>query len=204
MTDSAMRPVGRVEALHLFPEERLYLLEFLRCLSADEWAIPFQTATFDRVLCSGVLYHVADCRTALAEMRRVLRPGGLAVISTNAADTMARLNELHADAARALGYMPMRVSGERGHFSMDDLALVQSVFPSAKRHVLEGALVFAEAEPAVRFYATNRIDGIENPPSDKRHRAALIPLVRKRIEAIIEREGAFRVPKSVGWFVAHA
>ena len=137
-------------------------------------------------------------------MRRVLRAGGLAVISTNGADTMARLNELHADAARALGYTPMRISGERGHFSMGDLALVQSVFSSAERYLLEGALVFAEADPAVQFYATNRIDGIENRPPDKRHRAELVPLVRKRIEAIIEREGEFRVPKSVGWFVAHA
>jgi hypothetical protein len=126
------------------------------------------------------------------------------VISTNGVDTMARLNELHADAARALGYGPMRVSGERGHFSTDDLALVRSIFPSAERFVLEGSLVFPEAEPAVRFYATNRIDGIENRPPDNRHRAELVPLVRARIEAIIEREGAFRVPKSVGWFVAHA
>ena len=173
-------------------------------ICADAQAMPFQAATFDRVLCSGVLYHVADCRRALAEMRRVLRPGGLAVISTNGADTMARLNELHADAARALGYTPMRISGERGHFSMGDLALVQSVFSSAERYLLEGALVFAEADPAVQFYATNRIDGIENRPPDKRHRAELVPLVRKRIEAIIEREGEFRVPKSVGWFVAHA
>ena len=87
---------------------------------------------------------------------------------------------------------------------MDDLALVQSVFPSAERYLLKGALVFTEADPAVRFYATNRIDGIENRPPDKRHRAELVPLVCKRIEAIIEREEAFRVPKSVGWFVAHA
>jgi ubiquinone/menaquinone biosynthesis C-methylase UbiE len=172
-------------------------------ICADAQAMPLQAATFDRVLCSGVLYHVPDCRNALAEMRRALRPGGVAVISTNGADTTARLNELHADAARALAYTAMRVSGERGHFSMDDLALVQSVFPSAERHLLEGALVFAEAEPAVRFYAANRIDGIENPPADNRHRAELVPLVRKRIETIIEREGAFRVPKSVGWFVAH-
>lgn len=99
-----------------------------RLIGGDAQALPFRPATFDRVLCSGVLYHVSDCRQALAEMHRVLREGGRAVISTNGADAMARLNELHADAARALGYTPVRVSGERGHFSMDDLALVQSVF----------------------------------------------------------------------------
>lgn len=171
-------------------------------MCADAQALPFRPATFDRVLCSGVLYHVPDCRQALAEMRRALRPGGRAVISTIGADAMARLNEIHAEAARALGYTPVRVSGERGHFSMDDLALVRSVFRSAEWFLLEGALVFPEAEPAVRFYATNRVDGIEDRPPDNRHRAELVPLVRKRIDAIIEREGSFRVAKSVGWFVA--
>jgi hypothetical protein len=34
------------------------------------------------------------------------------------------------------------------------------------------------------------------------HRVRLLPLVRARIEAIITREGSFRVPKSHGYFVA--
>src|SRR5207245_9812674 len=97
-------------------------------ICADAQALPFQAATFDRVLCSAVLYHVADCRRALAEMRRVLRPGGLAVISTNGADTMARLNELHAEEARALGYTPMRIYGAGGAYSMGALVMVQREF----------------------------------------------------------------------------
>src|SRR2546423_15527172 len=40
MTDSGLRPVGRVEVVHLFPEERLHLLEFLRGLSAEQWTLP--------------------------------------------------------------------------------------------------------------------------------------------------------------------
>src|SRR6266511_5578327 len=74
---------------------------------------------------------------------------------------------------RELGYTPVRLSGARGHFTMDDLALVQSVFPSARRHVLEGALLFPTPEPALRFYATGRIDGIEDRPKDNGHRTEL-------------------------------
>jgi uncharacterized protein (TIGR03083 family) len=40
MTDSGMRPAGRVELLHLFAEERLHLLEFLRGLSTEQWKLP--------------------------------------------------------------------------------------------------------------------------------------------------------------------
>ena len=46
MTDQALsrgaglRLFGRVEVLHLFPEERLHLLELLRGSSAEEWNLP--------------------------------------------------------------------------------------------------------------------------------------------------------------------
>jgi SAM-dependent methyltransferase len=152
----------------------------------------------DRVLCAGVLYHVADRGQALNEIRRVLRRDGRAVISTNGAYAMRRIYELHADAARELGYEPLPIAA--GHFTMDDLALVQQVFPVVERHVLHGSLVFPTAEPALRFYATNRIDAVYERPRNGSHRASLVEAMRGRIEAVIKREGTFVVPKSVGWF----
>jgi SAM-dependent methyltransferase len=169
---------------------------------ADAQALPFKDATFDRVLCAGVLYHVPDCGRALREIRRVLRPGGRAVISTNGAYAMRRIYELHAVAARELGYDPMPISA--GRFTMDDLPLVQRIFPGAERRILEGALVFDAAEPALSFYASNRIDALRDLPSDASHRPRLLTVMRDRIEEIIAREGAFTVPKSVGYFVATA
>lgn len=43
--------------------------------------LPFPDACFDRVLCSEVLEHLPDYTGALAEIRRVLKPGGLLCIS---------------------------------------------------------------------------------------------------------------------------
>ncbi|HEY0069914.1 MAG TPA: class I SAM-dependent methyltransferase [Chloroflexia bacterium] len=46
-------------------------------VQADAAALPFRDASFDVVLTAQLLYLIEDWRQALAEVRRVLRPGGL-------------------------------------------------------------------------------------------------------------------------------
>ncbi len=47
---------------------------------ADITALPFEDGTFDVILCSHVLEHVPDDAAAMAELYRVLRPGGHALL----------------------------------------------------------------------------------------------------------------------------
>ncbi len=42
----------------------------------------FESESFDLVLCSEVIEHIPDSKTALAEMYRLLRPGGLLILTT--------------------------------------------------------------------------------------------------------------------------
>lgn len=46
----------------------------------DVMDLPFESASFDSLICNHVLEHVEDDRRALAEIHRVLRPGGWAVL----------------------------------------------------------------------------------------------------------------------------
>jgi hypothetical protein len=133
-------------------------------------------------------------------MRRVTRPGGRVVISTNGPDAMQRLLDVHRQAASAAGYVPSETRGSSFH--LDHLDRVREVFPRVQRHVVRSALEFPEAEPALRFYATNRIDFLQDLPADGSHRARLLPRVRALIDEIIQREGVFRVSKTYGYFVA--
>jgi len=48
----------------------------------DILAIEYPSDSFDMVIANHVLEHVTDDRQALAEIRRVLRPGGFAVVQT--------------------------------------------------------------------------------------------------------------------------
>jgi len=47
----------------------------------DALRLPFADGTFDRVICAEVLEHVPDDRGAMAEIARVLRPGGTAAVT---------------------------------------------------------------------------------------------------------------------------
>ena len=86
-------------------------------------------------------------------------------------------------------------------FTLDDLELVQSVFPDARVHRLENAFAFPSAEAALRYYASGKVDLIHDPAPDDSHRIPLLRQVEQRLRRIIAREGSFRVNKTTGCFV---
>ncbi len=48
----------------------------------DAHQLPFEDEKFDNILCLEVLEHLHSPQTAVAEMRRVLKPGGHLILST--------------------------------------------------------------------------------------------------------------------------
>jgi SAM-dependent methyltransferase len=52
-------------------------VENVRFDVADIYELPFEDESFDAVFAHAVIYHLGDPQRALAEIRRVLKPGGL-------------------------------------------------------------------------------------------------------------------------------
>ena len=168
---------------------------------ADAQQLPLVDNSVDHALASHMLYHIPDRQGALEEIRRVVRPGGRVLLTTNAADHSARLDELHEQAARDVGLTPsLDPVGRR--FSLDDLPLVRSVFPNAELHRHPNAFLFPTVESVLRYYASGRVDAIEERDVEGSHRPALLARMAELVGTIIEREGVFRVPKDAGSFLA--
>jgi SAM-dependent methyltransferase len=60
----------------------------------DAQDLPFPDGSFDTVVAAWMLYHVPDVDRALAEMARVLTPGGALIAVTNSVDHIAELRDL--------------------------------------------------------------------------------------------------------------
>ena len=82
-------------------------------LQADASALPLPDASFDAVTLISMLHHVPDWRAAMAEARRIVRPGGALVYKGFARD--------HADVFWPLRYFPSsREWFDRTHPSIAD------------------------------------------------------------------------------------
>lgn len=110
---------------------------------ADAQDLPFADASFDVVAALWMLYHVPDLDRGLAEVRRVLRPGGRFVAVTNG-------DEHTADLRREAGGGPLvtTFSSENG-----EAALLRH-FGRVRREDLRTRAVFQDHAAAVAYLAS--------------------------------------------------
>jgi len=160
----------------------------------DLQELPIADGAMDRVLANYVLFHLPDLSRALREIRRVLKPGGRAVLTTNASDSQAALIALHDLAARAAGYTPRPRRTRR--FTELDEPHVAAEFAQCRLDTWDDALLFPTADDALRYYATGPIDSIADRPADNSHRAPITATMTDLIQREIDRRGVLRVPKS--------
>lgn len=155
----------------------------------DAQAIPFADESFDAVVANHMLYHVADRPRALAEIRRVLRPGGRLYAATNGGGHMRDLKQLmqeFAPGADVGTFFSAEFQLENGR------AQLAPFFASVEERRYECDLLVTELEPLAAYVE-----------STQRIAAERLPELRPFLAAALERSGgALPIGKSVGLFVA--
>lgn len=157
----------------------------------DAQAIPLADATLDGVIANHMLYHVPDIDRALAEIHRVLRPGGRLYAATNGARHMRELEALMRRMAPDLPAIPVASAPFSLENGGEQLA---AHFAHVELRRYEDALLVTEAEPLVDYVAS--IVATWRRLGEKR--AEFARLVEQEIAA----HGAIRIGKETGLFVA--
>jgi 2-polyprenyl-3-methyl-5-hydroxy-6-metoxy-1,4-benzoquinol methylase len=111
---------------------------------ANVESLPFAAGDFDVVLCTQVIEHVVDAAAAVRELARVLRSGGVLLLSTdNARNVVSRtLNAPRAALVRVLG-----LRGRRGMVESPATPYTRESF----RALVEGAGLRVERLETFRF-----------------------------------------------------
>lgn len=121
----------------------------LRFAAADAQALPFPDGCFDLVLANFMLYHVPDRPRALAEVRRVLRPGGQFAAATVGRGHMGGLREL---VQRFVPDLPPEVLAQSQHFLLENGAeQLAPFFADIRLERQPNALHVTETEPLVDY-----------------------------------------------------
>ena len=168
-------------------------------VQGDAQALPFPDSVFDTVLAPMMLYHVPDRAQAAREMRRVLRPGGVAIATTNSDRAHQSLREL-VESVVGRGWRWGRVSADE--FSMENggqqLAVAfESVertdYPSTTVHVVDADLLADYVWSCADPYADAVREWIAWDD--------VVDECRRRAREAIERDGSFDIELHGGAFV---
>jgi SAM-dependent methyltransferase len=139
----------------------------VEALVGDVRELPVEDGAFDCAVAAWMLYHVREIDEALAELARVLRPGGRLVAVTNAARHWQELMDV-----LGVEREPSSFSGENGE------ELLRGHFAAIERRDADGVIVFPGRREIQEFVDSSIVlSGHDLPEVDVPFRVVTAPVV---------------------------
>lgn len=161
-------------------------------LVGDASRLPLRDASAGVILSMHMLYHVPDRSAAVAELRRVVVPGGPVLVVLNGSK---HLHQLRALVDQVIpGTRPLE-SGERLDLDAGE-ALLKQVFGQVERHEVTAQLVLTSSEPLVDYVLSMNV--IQVGGVDK---SEIVSRARSLVDGRISETGSFRIDTHSGCFV---
>jgi SAM-dependent methyltransferase len=131
-------------------------------VNADAERLPLRDGAADVALAMHMLYHVPDIPRAIAELRRVVRPGGTLLVSANAAGGLAELHRLRWDSVAAVAGQRVGPWNWSARFNLESgIPLLRAAFEHVDARPLDRELRIPEPEPVVAFLDSQTVpDGV--------------------------------------------
>jgi ubiquinone/menaquinone biosynthesis C-methylase UbiE len=156
----------------------------------DAQSIPFENETFDAVVANHMLYHVPDRPKAIAEIKRVLKPGGFLVATTLGKTHMQEMTGWMRQTSADKNLEPFSLP-----FSLENgLEQLRPFFSSVRLERFEDHLQVTEVEPIIAYLAS----GFQATEVLKEE----VEKLRHELQTRIENEKSIYISKDSGLFEA--
>jgi SAM-dependent methyltransferase len=175
-------------------------------LVADAQHLPFADHSFDVLMANHMMFHVPDIDLAIREFRRVLKPDGIFMATTNSVHNMPELQVLIRRAVTLLvppGTTHVQVplpSSDR--FTLETgTRMLSRYFQGVVRYDLPGMLVFPSVDPVMAYLESTRsVREPQLPPGVDWNDVTL--LVREQINRLLDHFGELVINKLTGTLIA--
>jgi SAM-dependent methyltransferase len=160
-------------------------------LQADAQTLPFADGAFEAVLANHMLYHVREIPRALAEIRRVLVPGGRCYAATLGLGNMREFDQM----VRRFVGIPMIRAATR--FGLENgCEMMRAEFHAVECRRYDDSLVITESQPLIDYFNSTR--------RGERATAEQMAALRTHLESEIAAHGAIHMTKNTGLLIASA
>ncbi|MES5047190.1 class I SAM-dependent methyltransferase [Rhizobium nepotum] len=157
---------------------------------AEATALPFKDGSFDGVMAMHMFYHLSDPSKGIAEMYRVLRPGGFLAVTTNGVGNMRELYAL----TTVFGSLPLDPAGAAFGYAAAE-QIMQAQFGNVT--MMQHPARLRVTEPEDVFLALTSY-----PPGDAADEAQLAVFRDAIAGAFQAGNGVLEVGKESGLFIS--
>ena len=163
----------------------------------DIQALPLADDSVNGALAMHMLYHVPDVPAAVRDLRRVLRPGGVLMVSTNGVDDKREVTKLFVGALADLTGKRIAFPDFDGGFTIEGADLLRPSSPRSRSRCSSGRRSFL-VEPVVAFLDSMRGLSAGLLKADVEWAAFLGRCPGTRVADEIDRHGVWRMGNQVG------
>ena len=164
-------------------------------VAGDVASLPFGDGAFDAAMALHMLYHVPDIPAAVRELRRVVRPGGFLMVTTNAGDDEPEVTDLY----RRAGGTEEGAFGDWRFCIENAEPFLRTAFDRIDLHLEESQMIVREVGPVRNSFDSLRY--LLEPGLDPSVGwEAFLDRVSEEAQRTIDAEGAFVTNARTGIF----
>jgi SAM-dependent methyltransferase len=172
----------------------------LSLVRADAHHLPLPDRAVDVALAMHMLYHVPDIPAAIRELRRITKPGGTVLASTNSPAHLAEIDDLLGAAIASQLSRPAQAMPALSFTTQTGAAMLGREFSSVTLRTLDMPLSIPTVQPVITYVASIREPSLAwiGQPLDF---DAVLDDIAVKVEQVIQAQGSFRATSHMGVFV---